>query len=151
MKVLKNALLLSCLIFTVIGCDESCSGNEEPVSFDQLDGNAFLFVVEQKIEGSVTDGFSIDDSLYVAVENGNLYTVSFSVDHSKISINPGDLSGSLETETDEILKYVIDDGFFAGGRFVVWIENRRFHAELTEYGSGVPVVASEKGTLNASE
>ena len=151
MKVLKNAVLLSCFIFIVIGCDNSGSENEEPVSFDQLNGNAILFVVKQEIKHSVTNGFSIDDSLYVDVGNGDQYTASFSGDHSSVSINPGDLSGTRETETDKNLKYDINDGFFAGGRFVVWIENRQYHAELTQYGSGVPIVASVKGTLTASE
>ena len=147
MKILINALLLGCYVLFAIGCANSSSDDAESTSMEQLDGNAFLFVVEQEIEESITEGFTIDDSLYVEVENGDEYTVSFSADHATVSIDPGTLSGILETEENEILDYSIDEGYFAGGRFIVWIENGDFYAELTEYGSGVPIIASEKGCL----
>ncbi len=135
----------------VVGCIDTSNENEGPTSVEQLDGSTFLFVVKQEIEESVMDSFTIDDSLYVVVENGDEYTVSFSDDHSNVSINPGDLLGSLESEENGILQYVIDDGFFAGGRFVIWIEDSQFHAELTVYGSGVPIIASVKGSLTEAE
>jgi len=36
---------------------------------------------------------------------------------------------------------------FAGGRFVVWAADVGLQAELTIYGSGVPIVSSERGPL----
>lgn len=147
MKILMNAFLLSCCILFAIGCADSNSDHSESVSIEQLDGNAFLFVVEKEIEESIAEGFTIDDSLYIEVENGDKYTVSFSEDHATVLINPDNLSGLLETEENEILEYNIDEGYFSGGRFVVWIEDGSFYAELTEYGSGVPIIASEKGSL----
>jgi hypothetical protein len=151
MKIFINVLLLSCCLFFAIGCADSSSDDSETPSIEQLDGNDFLFVVEQEIEESITEGFTIDDSFYVEVENGREYTVSFSADHANVSINPGNLSGQLETEENKILEYSIVEEYFAGGRFIVWIEDGDFYAELTEYGSGVPIIASEKGSLTEFE
>ncbi|GAK54630.1 hypothetical protein U14_05917 [Candidatus Moduliflexus flocculans] len=148
MNTFRKAVLLSWLILMVIACDNSNSYSEEKTSIEQLDENTFLFVVEQKIEKSIIDGNSIDDSLYVEVENGETYTISFSDAHKHVSITPGELSGSLESEENDILQYRIDEGYFAGGRFEVRIENNLLYGVLTEYGSGVWIVASEKGHLS---
>lgn len=125
-NIKKKAVLLVCLILMVVGCGDSSDENEEQASVEQLDGNTFSFVVEREIEEIVTEGFTIDDSLYVEVENGDEDTVSFSGDHENVSINSVDLSGSLEAEENGILEYNIDDGFFSGGRFVVWAEDSFF-------------------------
>ncbi len=54
------------------------------------------------------------------------------------------LSGVLSPTADgAILTFELDEGTFAGGRFVV-TDNE---ASLTIYGSGLPIVSSEKGTL----
>jgi len=154
MKNLKLKLLLCFTILTVIGCYDSESSNEsngEKTSFEQLNGNSYLFLVEKEIEQSITDSFIIENSLYVDVEDGDEYTISFSSDRKNISIEPRGLSGILESEENEKLEYNIEDGYFAGGRFLVWIENNIFNAELTEYGSGVPIVASGKGPLTESK
>jgi hypothetical protein len=42
--------------------------------------------------------------------------------------------------------YDLADGAFAGGRFEVW-DTGGLQAELTIYGSGVPVVSSARGAL----
>lgn len=137
-----------------MGCNDSESSNEsngEILSFDQLNGNSFLFIIEQEIDQSITDSFSIDESLYMSVEDGDEHTISFSSDRRNISVEPNDLSGVLEYSENEKLEYNINDGYFAGGRFLVWIENNLFNAELTEYGSGVPIIASGKGFLTETK
>jgi hypothetical protein len=40
---------------------------------------------------------------------------------------------------------------FAGGRFVVWSSDGGFEAEYTVYGSGVPIISSERGPLVADQ
>ena len=150
MKNLKMILLLCFTTLALIGCYDSESSDEsngEETSFEQLNGNSFLFLVEKEIEQSITDSFSIDESLYMDVEDGDEYTISFSSDRRNISIEPNDLSGVLESSENEKLEYNINNGYFAGGRFLVWIENNVFNAELTEYGSGVPIIAGGKGLL----
>lgn len=150
MRNSKFALLVCFLILLVIGCNDSESSNEsngETLSFNQLNGNNFLFIIEKEIDQSITDSFMIDESLYMDVEDGDEYIITFSSDRRNISIEPNDLSGVLESSENEKLEYNINDGYFAGGRFLVWVENNIFNAELTEYGSGVPIIASGKGFL----
>jgi len=43
--------------------------------------------------------------------------------------------------------YHLDTGTFAGGLFIVWGTEQGVQAELTLFGSGVPMVESERGTL----
>ena len=50
-------------------------------------------------------------------------------------------------DTEEYKKYDLDKGLFAGGRFFVWITEGQFEAEYTIYGSGVPIIRSERGYL----
>jgi hypothetical protein len=54
----------------------------------------------------------------------------------------------LEQENAERLIYSLVAGVFAGGRIVVWREAGGIQAELTIYGSGVPVVRSERGSVH---
>lgn len=145
MKKMKY-VMLSCIVLALFGCNGSSVMNGEPASIEQLDGHTFLYVVEREIEGPLQD-FTIDDSLYVEVGDGDEYEVEFSEDHASVLITPGELQGSLQTEENDSLEYNISDGYFAGGRFVVWIEDEKFYAELTEFGSGIPIIASGKGSL----
>ena len=147
---LNSVLLVSCFCIAIVGCDKSSSTNEKTASIDRLVGNTFHYVVEREIEESSQYSI-IDDSLYVEVEKGDEYEVEFSDDHTEVSINPGELIGILQFEEDDLLEYNIDEGYFAGGRFIVWIEDEEFYAELTEYGSGMPIIASGKGRLTKAK
>ena len=64
-----------------------------------------------------------------------------------VTIEPGSIRGQKTNKDDESKFYELDEGVFAGGRFVVWINNDSFEAELTIYGSGVPIIKSERGYL----
>jgi hypothetical protein len=55
--------------------------------------------------------------------------------------------GNLTSSASDLVHYDLGAGTFAGGRFLVWIDDDCFQAELTIYGSGVPVVSSERGRL----
>ena len=57
------------------------------------------------------------------------------------------MTGNIETNAEDLRRYEIEEGLFAGGRFIVWIADDHFEAELTVYGSGVPIVTSERGRL----
>lgn len=142
---LNRIWLLIFFSLIVLGCGVGSS--DENVSFKDINGNDFLFSVVEEIQESIIDGSTIDESFYFNVENGDEYTISFSEDHKHVFITPGALSGTLDFEENKTLEYNIDNGFFAGGRFVIWIENSIYNAELTEYGSGVSIIASGKGPL----
>jgi hypothetical protein len=61
------------------------------------------------------------------------------------SAMPARLAGTETTGAANERRFALDEGAFAGGHFVI----RGDEAELTIYGSGVPVVSSERGTLVA--
>jgi hypothetical protein len=65
-------------------------------------------------------------------------------------IEPGSIRGAKVMNGEEYKLYELDEGTFAGGRFIVWIIDNSFEAELTIYGSGVPIVKSERGYLRKS-
>jgi hypothetical protein len=46
-----------------------------------------------------------------------------------------------------MLRYELTEGAFAGGRFVIGSVASGLEAELTLYGSGVPIASSERGAL----
>ncbi len=64
-----------------------------------------------------------------------------------VTIVPGSISGQKTNDGGESRFYELDEGVFAGGRFVIWTNNDSFEVELTIYGSGIPVVKSERGYL----
>jgi hypothetical protein len=55
----------------------------------------------------------------------------------------GRIAGTEVSSSADERRFTLGDGAFAGGRFVV----RGDRAEVTLYGSGVPIVSSELGTL----
>lgn len=65
-----------------------------------------------------------------------------------ISIMGDSISGTLMEGTEEYKEYDLDKGLFADGRFVVWITDSNFEAEYTVYGSGAPIIRSERGPLS---
>lgn len=51
------------------------------------------------------------------------------------------------TLSTEFVAYDLREGTPAGGRFLVWLGDRGLQGELTIYGSGVPIVSSERGII----
>lgn len=158
--------IITCLLFSF--CLISCGGGSETnetgttdgtddsetqssVDFSHLNANQFILVVDQIAESPNIDvqgpGESVPESAYVESIAGTEYEIEFSEDRNRIVIGSEPIMGDLETEEENLIRYQLSTGLFAGGRFLVWIENDRFEAELTEYGSGLPIVKSEKGIL----
>jgi hypothetical protein len=137
----------------VFGCSADAAG------LSQLDGNSYTLVVD-RIANNPDVQFPADpleEAEYEQTDQGNRYQVSFSEDAETVSVT-GELSagetvvmpGSMETDAEGFRRYGIEEGLFAGGRFVVWTANDHFEAELTIYGSGVPIARSERGRLVAA-
>jgi hypothetical protein len=55
--------------------------------------------------------------------------------------------GTPSKSEGRVRTFSLGEGVFAGGRFVIRTKAGRRTGELTLYGSGVPVVSSEWGTL----
>lgn len=55
------------------------------------------------------------------------------------------ITGRRTATTDGSIRFDLDT--FAGGRLLIWQGDDGFEAEFTEYGSGVPIVASYRGAF----
>lgn len=89
----------------------------------------------------------LTESAYQPVYPGPVYPVVFSDGCKDVSIGDTPIEGHLTTTGDERSNYDLADGTFAGGRFVVWSTSDGLRAEFTLYGSGRPIVMSERGDL----
>jgi hypothetical protein len=95
--------------------------------------------------GVPTDPLSEAD--FAPVDGGARYRLVVSEDAARIEVVESQMVAWLEQATAERLIYGLVDGAFAGGRIMVWREPNGIQAELTIYGSGVPVVRSERGSV----
>jgi hypothetical protein len=87
---------------------------------------------------------------YLPVDDGARYTVVVSEGWQHVTVEPDGqppFMGKLVGGAAGALHYELDAGTFAGGRVSIWAAPAGLEAELTLYGSGVPVVSSERGSL----
>lgn len=98
-------------------------------------------------EGLPADPLSEAD--YQPVPAGTTYDVVVSGKTADIAVGPTPFKGVRGERTGERVMYDLQaGGTFAGGRFVVSPGPRNtLQAELTLYGSGVPIAKSERGPL----
>ncbi len=122
---------------------------------EALSGAGFVLEVDRIADhpDSVTFPFDpLDESAYVPVENGTLYDLSFSGDGTSVSIlgttSEEPMIGYRSRLETDVVEYDLQEGLFAGGRLVVWVDEDRLAAELTIYGSGMPIIQSERGELS---
>jgi len=127
----------------------SCSNDNYEASFILLGGNDFILEVNRISEHPNVQFPSdqLDENDYVEIDHGSEYEVSFSENTQTIWIMNDSISGTIMEDTEEYKKYDLNKGLFAGGRFVVWINEGQFEAEYTIYGSGVPIIRSDRGYL----
>ncbi len=141
-------------------CDASTS------AFTSLAGGTFRMHVTRvwlRGEGGVDLQFPSDelpDYAYQPVSDGGDYSVEVSEDESTVKITKAGDSKTMvgrHLGVDEPLNkngasylYALSEGTFAGGRFRAWSGASAWQAELTVYGSGLPIVQSEEGDLLAS-
>lgn len=132
-------------------CEEE-AGRNKTADFLLSDYNSFVFTVDRVASGPSVQfpHDSLDDSDYTATDEVIQYQVNFSengLNVTIISASNDTVSGVRNDDEKNYKYYQINKGLFAGGRFIVWSENDRFEAEYTIYGSGVPIIRSERGRL----
>ncbi len=94
----------------------------------------------------------LPEARYQPIENGPTYRVVISEQGSRASVEGTRgttqvaVRGKRTSTTDEQAWYELTDAF-AGGRFVVWQSTTGLQGELTVYGSGRPIISSERGAL----
>jgi hypothetical protein len=90
---------------------------------------------------------ALDEDNYEPVTGATSYDVLVSDGWHSVSIGTAAWLGELSAGASSTLHYELTKGTFAGGRFLVWVTPNGLEAELTIYGSGVPIISSERGRL----
>ncbi len=103
---------------------------------------------------------TLDETAYKRVTDGATYRVEIAdsgrqVTVSDVTGSPGayvTFTGRRGKATDSSVQYDFDSNavLFAGARLIVWQSGSSLQGEWTVYGSGVPIVKSERGPLVAS-
>jgi hypothetical protein len=144
---MKTFLISSIFItFTLLaGCDRK----------DIIDGllsgtdsTSYYFYVTKIADhpsvGSPLD--SLREDQYIIDSTHSYYDVRFSLQKDTAFVKHDSLICVKVFESADMRKYNIVNAF-AGGRFWVWLRAVPLQAELTIYGSGVPIIKSERGIL----
>ena len=140
------------LIFMMVMLSKCDSQNQvEEVESDGLEniGGNYTFQVTRIAEHPAvqfpTDTLRADQ--YTIDSSGKKYEVLFFSDGNKISILSDSIVGQISYKSSQLIEYDLIQGLSAGGRFIAWSDGLVVKAELTVYGSGVPIKISERGNL----
>jgi hypothetical protein len=103
----------------------------------------------------------LPDESFEPVAEGPRTLITFSADGARVELRREEgtfpaqtapvVTGGRSSSQDggEALLFELE-GLFAGGRLVVRRQQQSFVAELRTYGSGLPIVSSERGRLERS-
>jgi hypothetical protein len=149
MRIISIHLVIVAVLF--LGCEKQ-SLHSDPAAFSSLVGNTWLLSIDRVANGPDVQfpGDSLQESEFTATAENIQYEVTFSDDGRIITLESETIvpvSGERVYDGETSKRYTLDEGLFAGGRFIIWISNGHFEAEYTVYGSGVPIVRSERGKL----
>jgi hypothetical protein len=145
-RILRTVYAAACL---ALG---ACQDTGLPTNFG--DGT-WIFTVDRvwtAPEGGVdapTD--ALDEADYTPTDAAADWSIWLS-EHGKavalteVSAEETAIDGTRGDPVGDRLHYDLTAGVFAGGRFEVW-DDGFLRAELTIYGSGVPIVSSARGDL----
>lgn len=148
---MKYLIILTCILFTLAGCSNTNSDLKIVADFSSLNGKNFVMEVNKVAESLDVQfpGDELEETDYIDYYGDKNYSISFSENGQIVTIEPGSISGNKINTEAKSVSYELTDGLFAGGRFIVRIDEDKFDAELTIYGSGIPIVSSERGSLLA--
>jgi hypothetical protein len=99
------------------------------------------------LAGVLFPEMALDEDDYEPVADAAPYDMLVSDGWHFVSIGTAPSLGELSAGATSTLHYELTKGTFAGGRFLVWVTPNGLEAELTIYGSGVPIISSERGRL----
>ena len=138
-----------CIVFVFLATCKKQIDNNDTIDFSSLNGGDYLLKVD-RVSQAPNVQFprdSLFESYYTVTNEDIQHEVTFSEDGQIVSIKPGPVSGGKTNDGKVSKFYELGDGLFAGGRFIIWINNKNFEAEYTIYGSGIPIIKSERGKL----
>lgn len=141
--------VITCICFVLAFSSMCKKNNDEMPDFSILNGNNFILRVDRvSLQPKVQfPRDSLRESDYIVSNSDIQYGISFSGSGQNVSITPGPVLGEKTKDGKESKYYELNDGLFAGGRFIVWKDKNEFEAEYTIYGSGFPIIKSERGRL----
>ncbi len=148
MKKILIYLSLSVVSVFFTMCDKETYNNDTS-EFSLLNGNNFILKIDRVLNHPDVQfpNDNLQESDYDDTSDDIYYDISFSENGQTVTIEPGSVRAKYINGSKESLIYELDEGVFSGGRFVIWINNNDFRVEYTIYGSGVPIVKSERGNL----
>ncbi len=141
--------LVSCICVVSVFLTTCKKQTDNAVDYSDLNGRKFILKVDRVAVGPdvrYPDDVLLEDD-YTLTDEDIRHEVTFSENGDEITIEPGLVKGAKTKDDEESLYFQLGDGLFAGGRFVIWIDKKDFRAEMTIYGSGIPVIRSERGIL----
>lgn len=130
----------------------SCDNNENEIDpkIQDLYGQEVSFVTNRIADHSEAqfprDEFNESD--YATITNSDTFSVVFSANGQEVNIYPDSLGGQFLKWENNKLYFQLNEGLFAGGRFVVWTTDDGYDGEFTVYGSGVPIIGSFRGVIS---
>ena len=149
MKTFTNILLLLFMVVILSRCDSQTQVSEMGIqSLEQITG--FYTIQVTRIAERPAVQFPTDTLLenqYKLDRSNKKYKVLFFSEGNQISMKNDSIIGQRSYQSSQFLKYDLVQGLPAGGRFNVWLSGESMEAELTIYGSGVPITISERGKL----
>jgi len=95
-------------------------------------------------DGVTEPSQALDEADYHAV-TGPDYAVVITA--TVVEVGEVPMEGARGADVGVRAHFDLDGGTFAGGRFEVW-DDGGLQAELTLFGSGVPIASSERGALS---
>jgi hypothetical protein len=153
MEKIRIGLAIFAVLFT--SCEEQ-ENKKDVTKFSLLGEKTFIFKIDRVASGPNVQ-FPHDilqESDYTETNEGIQYEITFLENDRIVTIESsgtGSVSGERSNDGEPSKCYELNEGLFAGGRFIIWISNDHFEAEYTLYGSGVPIIRSERGRLTSNE
>jgi hypothetical protein len=149
--------IVSVVGIVLAGCAESSLRPSEPssrtvlASFVAGSWNLQVDRAWNGVSGNVQFPWNrLDESDYERVIDGPAYRVAVSDGGRQVTVGERPLRGERTTTTDSAVEFSLTpdmSGAPGGGRLVVWTAGGGLQAELTIYGSGRPIVKSERGAM----
>jgi hypothetical protein len=148
---MKKGVIL-CVLFVLFTMCKKQTEKEDMNKFPLLYGKIYILKID-KISNHPKVQFPRDplqNSDYTPTTQEIQYNIAFSENGEKITIEPGPVRGIKINNGEDSIHYKLNEGLFAGGRLSIWSNNNDFEVEYTVYGSGVPIIKSERGTIESA-
>ena len=156
MKATTPMIAIIALVFVLVlplaGHSQTGQPADGHPSSPGLDG-IWYFRVDRVWNGSGNPPFPsslLAESTYSHVSNGPTYRIVISgtgFQGYEISIGDIPMRGHQQPPGAPQIIFDLREGTFAGGRFLITHGKDGLEGELTIYGSGLPIIKSERGTL----